>query len=196
MNKKPLICIIGKTCVGKDTFVNNLISFSKEIKMRKSVSYTTRPKRDTEEDGDTHYFIDNTTFNSMRLNSDIVAYTKIGEYEYMTTLNELLNSDLCILDPDGYDYLKNSHHGNLFNIYPILLEVDYETQLSRFYKRCGKNATDKINDFIIRCNSEANMFEKFDRTDITVVDTSDNNSIDDIYCKIIDIIKNYRKQLS
>lgn len=196
MNKKPLICIIGKTCVGKDTFVNNLINFSKEIKLRKSVSYTTRPKRDTEEDGDTHYFIDNSAFNSMRLNSDIVAYTKIGEYEYMTTLNELLNSDICILDPDGYDYLKNSHYGNLFNIYPILLEVDYDTQLSRFYKRCGKNATDKINDFTKRCNSEASMFEKFDRTGITVADTSDNNSIDDIYCKIIDIIKNYRKQLS
>ena len=54
-----MVCVIGKTCCGKDSLVNKLISLHG---YKKLISYTTRPMRKGEKQDITYHFIDQEEF--------------------------------------------------------------------------------------------------------------------------------------
>ena len=55
------ICLIGKSCSGKDTVTKELISMGYE----KIITYTTRPQRNGEIDGIHYHFISEKLFKKM-----------------------------------------------------------------------------------------------------------------------------------
>ena len=116
MKKKPLICIIGRTASGKDTMANYL---AKEKELKAVVSYTNRPIRDNENDGEEHYFVSDDEMKEILETKDIAAYTKIEDpnsgtkgYEYCATMEEVKNSDVYLIDPIGFKKLEEELHGN------------------------------------------------------------------------------------
>lgn len=96
---KTVFLIVGESASGKDSFVNKIC---KELGYKQLISYATRPKRDNE--GDTHIFISSEEVNQYA--DDMIAYTKIGEYEYFATVKQLYQSDFYVIDPNGVDYMK------------------------------------------------------------------------------------------
>jgi guanylate kinase len=58
-----LIVLSGPSGVGKDTVLREL--FKLDPTLRYSVSYTTRPKRPDERDGESYTFVDEATFNQL-----------------------------------------------------------------------------------------------------------------------------------
>ena len=52
-----IFCIMGKSATGKDTIYKKILQNS-ELKLRRIVSYTTRPIREGEEEGVEYYFTD------------------------------------------------------------------------------------------------------------------------------------------
>ena len=91
MSKHTVFLIVGESGSGKDSLVNQLCI----NKCRKQViSYTTRPRRENE--GDTHIFISPSDVSKYK--NEMIAYTRIGNFEYFATLSQLYNSDVYVID--------------------------------------------------------------------------------------------------
>lgn len=102
MNKEhTLLCIMGKTACGKDSLVNKL---SERTGLKSITSYTTRPRRENE--GNTHIFVNEDDYNQMYEAGIVAAFTQIGAYKYWTTIDQLEDADLYIIDYEGVKTLK------------------------------------------------------------------------------------------
>ena len=90
--------IAGESACGKDILCNML----EEDGYKVLKSYSTRPRRINEKE--THEFI--TPEEVEKYKDDMVAYTKIGDYEYFSTKDQLIKSHIYIIDPIGIKYIK------------------------------------------------------------------------------------------
>ena len=110
MNNKEhtLLCVLGKTASGKDSLVNKLCE---RTGLRQVISYTTRPRRDNE--GNTHIFVDESDYEQMYQDGVIAAFTQIGQYKYWTTIDQLENTDVYIIDYTGVQTLRELNLPNI-----------------------------------------------------------------------------------
>ena len=99
-DRKIVFLVIGRSGCGKDTLVNYMCQ---KYGLKKLKSYTTRPPRQNEED--THIFI--SPEDVQKYQDDIIAYTKIGEFEYFATKSQLKDVNFYIIDPKGVQDLEN-----------------------------------------------------------------------------------------
>ena len=88
--KKTIITIIGRSGVGKDYIAKRLSTI---LNYPLVVSHTTRPIRSNETNGVEHWFDSKEEFQNVLDNQTVIAYTKIGEYEYCATLEDI--EDKC-----------------------------------------------------------------------------------------------------
>lgn len=105
MNKKTIICIVGRTSSGKDYISKRLSTI---LNYPLVVSHTTRPKRDNETNGVEHWFDNKEEFDTLMQNNTVIAYTKIGEYEYCALLEDIGDNAIYIIDAKGIEYLKQN----------------------------------------------------------------------------------------
>lgn len=96
---KTVFLVVGESSSGKDSLVTKLCE---ETEFTQLKSYATRPRRENE--GDTHIFISENDVKEYT--NDMIAYTKIGEFEYFATIPQLYESDFYIIDPQGVNYMK------------------------------------------------------------------------------------------
>lgn len=101
-----MIIIVGKTCSGKDTIVNKLIS---EHDFKRIITYTSRPMRNGEEQDVDYHFISEEYFKYKIENDFFVEWksydTVDGVWYYGTALEDLENVEdntVVILTPNGY----------------------------------------------------------------------------------------------
>ena len=101
-NKKHvLLCIMGRTASGKDSLVNKLCE---RTGLKQIISYTTRERRQNE--GDTHIFVTDDDYEQMQSEGKVAAFTQIGEYKYWSTIDQLYENDVYIIDYDGLKFLR------------------------------------------------------------------------------------------
>lgn len=77
-----LVLFSGPSGVGKDTVLD--IILSKDEKLQRSVSLTTREKRAGETDGEDYYFITKEEFSQMIKDGQVLEYAQYGENIYGT----------------------------------------------------------------------------------------------------------------
>lgn len=99
MSNHTVFLIVGESSSGKDTLVNKICE---ECEYKQLISYATRPRRENE--GDTHIFISEDEVKYYVDN--MIAYTKIGQYEYFATIPQLYESNFYVIDPQGVNYMK------------------------------------------------------------------------------------------
>lgn len=107
-NEHILLCVMGRTSSGKDTLVNKLCD---KMGLTTIISYTTRPRRENE--GDTHIFTTQEDYQQMRTNGSVAAYTEIAGNYYWTTIDQLYENDIYIIDPNGVQTLRKLNLPNL-----------------------------------------------------------------------------------
>lgn len=188
---KNMILIVGRTCSGKDTFAKCL----DEIGFKGVKSYATRPKRFENED--THIFISPEEADDFPMEKR-VATTKIGEYEYFTTMEQFNHSDYYIIDPSGLWTLLSKGYGVKYKV--VLLMCDYNTRQKRALSRVADDKMQtETNIFIKRCKSEDLQFSDFENWVLNnlgnnipfipfVYDTG-NMTINDYRNKVIEVIE-------
>lgn len=162
---KKLFCVVGRTGTGKDSLVDLVCS---SLGMKKVKSYTTRERRPGEGD-DSHVFIKPIEIDQFK--GRMAAYTKIGEVEYFATVDQVLEGDFYIIDPNGLDDFRKRWDFNKFpmSIVVIYVTVPKMTQLSRLLGR-GDNA-EKSNSRMLAENNQFGEFETKQRMDYTVVNS-------------------------
>lgn len=96
-----LLCVMGKTSSGKDSLVNKLCE---RTGLKSIVSYTTRPRRTNE--GNTHIFTTEETYQQMKREGNVAAYTEIAGNIYWTTVDQLYENNVYIIDPLGVKTLR------------------------------------------------------------------------------------------
>lgn len=143
-----LFCIMGESSAGKDTLIQRLCQL---CNFKQLISYTTRPRRDNE--GATHIFVDDTFYQQAKQNDEIAAYTNINNYHYWSTIEQLYNSDLYTLDPDGVKSLRSLNLPNL-KIVTVYINVPEDIRRDRAMERGDNPLT-----YRERCMSERNQFK-------------------------------------
>lgn len=153
---KKLFCIMGRTCAGKTSLAK---AVAESFNMKVVKSYTTRPMREGEnEHTSDHIFVSD---DEMKLfQGKIAAYTEINGYKYFVTKDMIMNSDIYVIDPDGYkmltEYVKRKELK--IELIPIYIDVDVADQESRY--RARGNTREQ---FWERYKSEAEQFSKFEK---------------------------------
>ena len=136
---------MAETGAGKDTLVKRLCE---DTGMKAIVSYTTRPRRTNE--GDTHIFVDDSVYEQMKDN--LAAYTEINGFRYWTTIEQIYDNDIYIIDPNGLEILENLGLEDI-DICSIYINVPLEVRLERALYR-----GDSVEDFFSRNKSEMRQF--------------------------------------
>ena len=103
-----LLCVLGRTSCGKDTLVGKLCE---RTGLTAITSYTTRPRRENE--GDTHIFSNKEVYEQMQTNGNIAAYTEIAGNYYWTTIDQLYEHSIYIIDYKGVETLRQLNLPNL-----------------------------------------------------------------------------------
>ena len=123
-----LYIISGPSGAGKGTIVQGLLVRRPDIVL--SVSYTTRPPRPTERDGEHYYFVSPTTFSLMRQRGDFVECAEVHGNYYGTsrrTIEEALASGRDVLleiDVQGAAQVKRQMpHAVLIFVEPPSLAI-------------------------------------------------------------------------
>ena len=145
MSNHKLFCIMGETASGKDTLTKKL---REDTGMKAIVSYTTRPRRTNE--GDTHIFVDDSVYEQMKDN--LAAYTEINGFRYWTTIEQIYDNDIYIIDPNGLETLENLGLEDI-DLCSIYINVPIDVRLERALYR-----GDSLEDFFSRNKSEMRQF--------------------------------------
>ena len=126
-----LLCIMGRTSCGKDTLVNKLCE---RTGLTAITSYTTRPRRTGE--GDTHIFSTREDYEQMQTRGGIAAYTEIAGNIYWTTIDQLYEHSVYIIDPKGVETLRKLDLPNL-RIVTIYINTPDEIRKDRALNKRG-----------------------------------------------------------
>lgn len=95
---KPLFLLVGESGCGKSTLADACEKEGFSVVQ----SYTTRKPRYEGERG--HIFVSE---SDMPNKDEMAAYTYFDGNHYWTTLEQLENSDIYIIDPAGVEFMKN-----------------------------------------------------------------------------------------
>lgn len=135
-----LYVIMGKSSSGKDTIYRKLME-DNELKLNKIITYTTRPARAGEAEGNEYHFVDEAKMNEMDINGKIIekrAYdTVYGVWNYFTADDENIKIDrdnyMVIGTLDSYEQLR-AYYGEK-KVMPIYIEVEDGERLARALER-------------------------------------------------------------
>lgn len=155
-DRKIVFLVIGRSGSGKDTLVNYMCQ---KYGLKKLKSYTTRPPRQNEED--THIFI--SPEDVQKYQDDIIAYTKIGEFEYFATKSQLKDINFYIIDPKGIQDLENIPNlKEEFSFIKLLIYLPEKERKKRIALR-----GDSEEAFLKRQEGEKQQFDNFElQTDL------------------------------
>ena len=146
-----LICIVGRTGSGKDYLAKKF----EEKGLKQIKSYTTRPKRNENED--THTFITKEEADKI---TDKIAVTEINGYEYFATHSQVKENDIYIIDPNGLKVLcENLKDESMIVIY---VKADDEERKKRAIDRADDEEKE-LEIFNKRNESENEQFTEFEK---------------------------------
>jgi guanylate kinase len=82
-----LIVMSGPGAVGKDTLIDMMRA--RDSRLVYSVSYTTRPRRDYEADGEHYRFVDEPTFWRLEAEGELLEHARVNGYLYGTSTSRV-----------------------------------------------------------------------------------------------------------
>lgn len=151
---KTVFFIVGRTASGKDSLTN---AVAQDLNMKVLKSYATRPMRkDDPKDVESHIFIKPKEVKQYK--SKILAYTKIGKFEYFSTIDQLKESDFYIIDPNGIDFIKKQNIDGIRMCIIYIYVPEKIRQARALYRR-----KDDIETFKERNSKEQKQFDLFEK---------------------------------
>ena len=131
-----VFCIIGRTASGKSTIVN---AVAKDFNLKILKSYTTRARRQNEiGDNCDHTFINADDVDKYR--NDMVAYTERAGYCSFATKEQLMSSDIYIINPSGFsDLIESTKNIPDLRLVDIWIDCDSDKLIARSKSRSNSD---------------------------------------------------------
>ena len=159
-----IFCILGKSSTGKDTIFKELIR-KNTFNFKTIVSYTTRPIREGEKDGQEYFFTDEAGFNKLKDEGKVIedmCYNTIhGPWRYFTVDDGQIN------DRDNYitigtleSYVRICEYYGDSRIIPVLVELDDGVRLQRALNREKKQDKPKYEEMCRRFLADSADFSE------------------------------------
>ncbi len=157
-----LIIISGTTCAGKGTVVKELLKRHSDIAL--SISYTSRPMREGEENGVDYYFVSVDEFEKKIQNGDFLEYAKVQYGMYYGTpkreVKQLLEEGKDVIleiDVQGAQQIKKLFPETIliFIMAPSMVEV------KKRIKARGKESNEQIIKRFQTAYKEINEIPKY-----------------------------------
>lgn len=140
--------VVGESGSGKDSLVARLCE---ECNYKQLKSYATRPRRENE--GNTHTFIAPEDVRQYR--NQMIAYTKIGDFEYFATKDQLYENSFYVIDYRGIEYMKSLEF-DLANVRFVTIFIHLPRHIRE--ERAVKKRNDDELTFYKRCFNESIQF--------------------------------------
>lgn len=159
-----LFCIMGKSASGKDTIFKHLVR-DESLGLKTIVSYTTRPMREGEKDGEEYYFVSRETLEAFSARGQVIEcrnYRTIhGVWSYFMVNDGQIDfsgeKDSVIIGTlESYMQIRN-YFGEA-HVVPIYIEVEDGLRLSRALERERQQARPKYAELCRRFLADTEDF--------------------------------------
>ncbi len=143
MKKGILYVLSGPSGSGKTTLAKHLVNTVNSVDF--AISYTTRKKRDGEEDGVDYKFVDENTFQQMINEEKFAEWAEVHGNLYGTPIKEIdkiLDKGIDILldiDVQGSSQIKEKYNNS---VHVFLVPPDLNTLRERLSNRNTENSSD------------------------------------------------------
>lgn len=182
-----LFYLMGKSASGKDRMFRLLMTDS-DLPLDRLVIYTTRPRREGEEDGREYHFIDETKLQELRDKGLIIEErtyaTVAGPWTYATVADEALllrrRSLLGIGTPESFCRLRACLGEEA--VVPLFIEVDDGTRLQRALDREKRQAVPNYEEVCRRFLADAADFA-LEKLTAAGIDRRFDNNGDEESCR-------------
>ena len=145
---------IVKLMIGAE-YKTDFNELTNDIKFNPVVSYTTRPKRETETEGVEHYFISNEEADEILANNTALAFSIIDGNRYFSLEDQLVDQNVYIIDPIGVKSLNPD-----IKKYIIYVTAEYTNRMNRYINRTPESTEE---GFEIRNAAENEQFTEFEK---------------------------------
>ena len=164
VNRKGLMFVLSSPSgAGKTSLSKKILELDAEISL--SISFTTRPARPGENDGEDYFFIDNKIFGDMRDNNEFLEYAKVFDYYYGTPkkpILDMLNNGKDVLfdiDWQGTQQLMNESKDDLVKVFVLPPSVE---ELERRLKERKQDEDEIIQKRMSRASDEMSHYAEYD----------------------------------
>lgn len=160
-----IVYLMGKSSTGKDTIYKHLAEEMSD-RLRCVVSYTTRPIRIREKDGEEYFFTDEAGFQSLLADGKVIEHrayhTCHGLWRYFTVDDgqiALAEQDyLCIGTLESYESIQ-AYFGK-DRMLPVLIELDDGVRLQRALDRERKQREPRYEEMCRRFLADSEDFSE------------------------------------
>ena len=143
-----IVYLMGKSSTGKDTIYKRLLAEDCFALVR-MISYTTRPIRIREKNGEEYFFTDEEGFGALEKSGKVIEHREYrtchGLWRYFTVddgrIDLTENSYICIGTLESYESIR-AYFGKE-KLVPVLIELDDGIRLQRALDREKKQRTPK-----------------------------------------------------
>ena len=189
-----IFCIIGKSSTGKDTIYRYLLE-QKELKLKKIVTYTTRPMRAGEQDGVEYFFCDDKRAEELEAAGKVIElrayHTIYGVWKYFTADDGQVDfrKESSIVTSTVEQYLKLREYYGKENVVPIYIEVEDGERLERAIARERQQVTPKYEEMCRRFLADAADFSEEKLKEAQITRRFVNDSLEEVEEEIVSYIK-------
>ena len=189
-----IFCIIGKSSTGKDTIYRYLLE-QKELKLKKIVTYTTRPMRAGEQVGVEYFFCDDKRAEELEAAGKVIElrayHTIYGVWKYFTVDDGQVDfgKESSIVTSTVEQYLKLREYYGKENVVPIYIEVEDGERLERAIARERQQVTPKYEEMCRRFLADAADFSEEKLKEAQITRRFVNDSLEEVEEEILSYIK-------
>lgn len=150
------LILVGKAASGKDHLKKRI----EERGFKSGVSYTTRPPRPTEKEGEDYYFVTDERFDQILESGEMLEWMEFNGWKYGLSIEEFEKADVMIMSKDGLDILPKEYRDRCLVVY---LDIGRMKRIERLNER--KDANDSI---WRRMKTDDEQFDDFTDFDIRI----------------------------
>ena len=173
-----MLVLSSPSGAGKTTISREVLTLENDLKL--SISTTTRPKRESEKEGNDYYFVSEKAFSDMVEKKEFLEHAEVYGYHYgspKASVEDLLsqgNDVLFDIDWQGTQQLKEIAMSDLVSIF--LLPPTFQDLQDRLIKR-GEDSKETVLSRMKQANDEISHWAEYDYIIINQELSSSINSV-------------------
>lgn len=156
-----IVCLIGESGSGKDSILKEVLSSAEEhdLNINPIINCTTRPKRESEQEGVDYYFLSLEDFTEKLLRNELLEATNFNDWFYGTEFSALKEDqvNIGIFNPDAIYNIKETH--NNINLWVYYIEASGKERLLR---QLNREQTPDVDEIIRRYQTDELDFRFLD----------------------------------